>query len=26
MYSLDQLMHLGAYNWHLPVDCLITHP
>ena len=19
MYSLDQLMHLGAYNWHLPV-------
>eukprot|EP01048_Picozoa_sp_COSAG05_P048129 COSAG05_NODE_29725_length_105_cov_152711.666667_1_plen_25_part_01 len=25
MYSLDQLMHLGAYNWHLPVDCLITH-
>eukprot|EP01048_Picozoa_sp_COSAG05_P046193 COSAG05_NODE_27318_length_157_cov_217.396552_1_plen_23_part_10 len=23
MYSLDQLMHLGAYNWHLPVDCLI---
>ena len=20
MYSLDQLMHLGAYNWHLPVE------